>query len=112
MLAARLRELEAIRTVAAWLVQRPQLGVDVFARGAPEDHTEIDRSRLALDLGTLVRAYLGAVRRGTKATIYRPRALTLWTVQDALRRLATLVGTLPDWSSLEQFLPETLAGPT
>lgn len=112
VLAARLRELEAIRTVAAWLGRQPQLGVDVFARGAPEDHTEIDRSRLLLDLGTMVRAYLGAVRRGTKATIYRPRALTLWTVQDALRRLATLVGTLPDWSTLEAFLPERLLGAT
>ena len=27
--------------------RRPQLGQDVFARGAPEDFTEIDRSRLA-----------------------------------------------------------------
>src|SRR5690242_4069428 len=64
VLAARLQELEMIRTVAAWLGSRPQLGQDVFARGAPEDHTEIDRSRLALDLGGLVRAYLAAVRRG------------------------------------------------
>jgi segregation and condensation protein A len=112
VLAARLRELEAIRTVAAWFGQRPQLGVDVFARGMPEDHTEIDRSRLLLDLGSLVRTYLVAVRRGTKAAVYRPRALTLWTVQDALRRLASLVGTLPDWSSLEQFLPESLTGAT
>lgn len=112
ILAARLRELEVVRTVAAWLNQRPQLGIDIFALGMPEDHTEIDRSRFSLDLGALVRAYLGAVRRGTKATIYRPRPLTLWTVQDALRRLASLVGTLPDWTSLEQFLPENLGGPT
>ncbi|MDR3535042.1 MAG: ScpA family protein [Acetobacteraceae bacterium] len=112
VLAARLRELEVIRTVAAWIGQQPRLGVDVFARGMPEDNTEIDRSRLALDLGALMRAYLAAVRRGTKATIYRPRALTLWTVQDALRRLASLVGTLPDWSTLEAFLPERLLGPT
>ncbi len=112
ILAARLRELSAIRTAAAWMGQRPQLGQDVFARGAPEDHTEIDRSRYVVDLSALVRAYLAAVRRGTKAKRYRARALTLWTVQDALRRLGTLVGTLPDWTSLEQFLPETLTGAT
>jgi segregation and condensation protein A len=108
VLAARLRELEAIRTVAAWLAQRPLLGIDVFSCGQPEDHTEIDRSRLLLDLGSFVRSYLVAVRRGTKAATYSPRKLTLWTVQDALRRLGSLVGTLPDWASLEQFLPETL----
>jgi segregation and condensation protein A len=35
----------------------------------------------------------------------------LWSVQDALRRLADLVGSLPDWSTLERFLPDMLAGP-
>jgi segregation and condensation protein A len=83
----------------------------VFARGVPEDHTEIDRSRLTLELGGLVRAYLQAVRRGTRAGSYRPRALTLWTVQDALNRLASLLGSLPDWTSLEQFLPDFFSSP-
>ncbi len=112
VLALRLRDLSAIRAAAAWLGARPQLGQDVFGRGAPEDHTEIDRSRLALDLGSLVRAYLGGVRRGTKSRRYQPRPLTLWTVQDALHRLGALLGTLPDWISLERFLPDHLGGPT
>jgi segregation and condensation protein A len=59
-----------------------------------------------------VRAYLDAIRRGTKATQYTPRPLTLWTVQDALRRLADLVGSLPDWTTLEQFLPDHMESPT
>jgi segregation and condensation protein A len=29
-------------------------------------------------------------------------------VQNALERLARLVGSMPDWSSLEAFLPENL----
>jgi len=111
-LAIRLRDLSAVRAAAAWLGERPQLGQDVFARGTPEDHTEIDRSRRALDLSALVRAYLGAVRRGTRSRRYQPRPLTLWTVQDALRRLGMLLGSLPDWSSLERFLPDGLGGPT
>ena len=37
-LAARLREMNVIRTLAAWLAARPVLGQDVFARGAPESH--------------------------------------------------------------------------
>ncbi len=111
-LAERLRELGAIRTAAAWLAARPVLGQDVFARGAPEDHAEFDRSRLVADLGSFIRAYLAAIRRGTKATPYRPRALTLWTVQDALKRFAAMLGSVPDWSSLEQFLPEHLGEPT
>ena len=38
--------------------------------------------------------------------------MTLWTVQDALRRLADLVGSLPDWSTLEEFLPDNMDSPT
>jgi segregation and condensation protein A len=111
-LAERLREMNVIRTLAAWLSARPVLGQDVFARGAPETHYEYDRSRIIIEAGPFVRAYLDAIRRGTKTTQYTPRALTLWTVQDALRRLADLVGSLPDWTTLEQFLPDHMDSPT
>jgi segregation and condensation protein A len=84
----------------------------VFARGAPQSHVEYDRSRVVIEAGPFVRAYLDAIRRGTKTTPYTPRPLTLWTVQDALRRLADLVGTLPDWTTLEEFLPVDLDSPT
>jgi segregation and condensation protein A len=109
VLAARLRDLQAVRLVAAWLGERPHLGQDVFARGAPEDFSEIDRSKLALDLPSLVRAYLAAIRRGRTGAVYRPAGMTLWSVKDALGRLAKLVGSLPDWTSLDQFLPDTLS---
>ncbi len=46
VLAGRLRSLQGIRAAASWLGERPQLGQDVFGRGMPEDHTEIDRSRV------------------------------------------------------------------
>jgi segregation and condensation protein A len=111
-LAERLREMNIIRTLAAWLASRPTLGQDVFARGAPETHYEYDRSRILIEPGPFVRAYLEAVRRGTKSSPYKPRALTLWTVQDALRRLVDLVGVLPDWTTLEQFLPVHIDNPT
>jgi len=112
VLAARLRDLQAMRAAAAWLGARPRLGVDVFARGAPEDHTEIDRSRLVLDLTSLVRAYVQMARRGAGAKrAYRPRPISLWSVQDALGRLARLLGSVPDWTSLDQFLPEELGDP-
>jgi segregation and condensation protein A len=111
-LAERLREMNVIRTLAAWLAARPALGQDVFPRGAPESHVDYDRSRIVIEAGPFVRAYLDAIRRGTKATTYTPRPLTLWTVQDALRRLADLVGSLPDWTTLEEFLPADMDSPT
>jgi len=96
---------------ALWRAAYPVLGEDVFARGAPESFVEADRSRLAADLAGLVRGYMAALRRAAGSKQYRPTTPVLWSVQQALARLAALVGSLPDWSTLEQFLPERLRTP-
>jgi segregation and condensation protein A len=110
-LTEKLQALELIRAAAAWLGCRPILGFDVFRPGSPEDHTAIDRSRLAIDQAAFLAAYLRAIRRGTKTAIYQPRSLTWFTVQDALKRLGSLLGEMPDRSSLQRFLPELPGGP-
>jgi segregation and condensation protein A len=107
-LAARLRDLARVRQLAEWLNTHPQLGQDVFVRGAPEDLTEADRSRIALDMGGLMRSLLAATRRANAFRVYRPRPAALWSVQDALARLGAMLGHLPDWSDLEQYLPDGL----
>ena len=111
VLAARLRELQAMRAASLWLGQSPQLGYDIFRRGVAESRTEIDRSRLSADVPGLIRAYLTAVRRGGALVQYRPRPITLWSVKEALRRVAALLGSLPDWASLREFLPADLREP-
>jgi segregation and condensation protein A len=112
VLAARLAELERMRAAAAWLTGRPVLGQDIFTRGAPEDLTETDRSGLSVDIPSLLRGYLDAIRRVARARVYTPRQLSLnfWSVQDAMSRLAATLGRMPDWSSLEAFLPPSLTG--
>ena len=37
VLAARLRDLQAMRAASLWLGARPQLGIEVHPRGAPEE---------------------------------------------------------------------------
>lgn len=105
VLAARLQALEAVRAGAAWLGGRAQLGVDVFARGMPEDFTEYDRSRLKLDLSALLAGYLAARRRSGAKRQYRPAPVTYWTVQQALHRLTRLLGDAAEWTDLVGFLP-------
>ncbi len=109
-LAARRAALQAMRAAAAWLNERPALGVDVFPRGAPEDRVAYDRSGLRADLPELVRAYVEALRRSRARIAYQPRQLSFWTVQDAIARLTATLGTTPDWATLEAFLPGALSG--
>jgi len=107
-LAARLVDLQAVRAAAAWMGKRPQLGWDEFARGIPEEFTETDRSRLRLEMSGLLSAYLAARRRAGAKLQYRPKPMAFHSVQNALERLQRLLGSMPDWSSLEAFLPEGL----
>ncbi|MDE1895595.1 MAG: segregation/condensation protein A [Rhodospirillales bacterium] len=108
ILQARLMDLQAMREAAKWMGARPQLGWDVFERGIPEELTELDRSRLKLEMAGLLSAYLVARRRAGGKQQYRPKPMVYFSVQDALQRVGRLLGSLPDWASLEQFLPEGL----
>ena len=109
-LAGRLRDLQAMRAAAAWLGARAQLGLDVFARGAPEVFDETVHAGIRADIGGLLLAYLAGLRRGRRQPVYVPPRRALWGVTDALARLAVLMGALPDWAVLEAFLPEGLGG--
>jgi segregation and condensation protein A len=110
-LAERLAGLDAIRRGAAWLGRRPQLGQEVFARGAPEALTVEDRSRLAADLPGLVRAYLAATARAAAKRPWRPKPRRIWTVADAVAMLSRMLRTSTRWETLAAFLPPGLTDP-
>lgn len=110
-LAERLAGLDAIRRGAAWLGRRPQLGQEVFARGAPEALTVEDRSRIAADLPGLVRAYLAAAARAAAKRPWRPKPRRIWTVADAVAMLSRMLRTSTHWETLVAFLPPGLTDP-
>ena len=103
----RLRRLEAVRVAGEKLFERNLLGRDVLTRGDPVDIRVITTPVYDVSLFDLLKAY-GAKRGGkrTKPLNIRPRVVH--TVEQALRRLNRLVGTVPDWQQLEQFLPPEL----
>ena len=111
VLAARLEALEHVQRGARWLAIRPQLGHEVFARGAPERLIRVDRSVLAADLAGLMRAYMAAVRRGGAQHAYQPKPPRFWTVAEAMTRLERLLGRRPGWTSLAGFLPHVADDP-
>jgi segregation and condensation protein A len=110
-LAHRLRRLAAMQRAGAALMAQPLLGRDVFARGAPEGLDRIDRPVFELSLYDLLRAYGDSHRRqhGQVLTILPS---SYHSLAEALERLARLVGQVPEWRELENFLPEELrSGP-
>ena len=108
-LAFRLRRLEAMQQAAAALFARPLLGRDVFASGAPPAATETVRSVFAASLYDLLAAY-ARQRHDATAQILEIRAPQYYAVEDALARLASMIGTVMDWRQLAQFLPPRLGG--
>ena len=99
--------LEAMREAAETLMRRQRLGVDIFPRGAPEGVTIIRKSRYDCSLYDLLMAYVGQVDRSNEMSI-TPRPPDILSVEAALRQLSTYLGTMPDWASLEAFLPADL----
>jgi segregation and condensation protein A len=102
-LADRLRALEAIRRAAQLLMARPQLGRDVFARGAPEDVALVQKPLWEASIHDLLQAY--ARRRETQALSRVTIAKRfVWSLGEARAALERLVGQMADWAPLDHYL--------
>jgi segregation and condensation protein A len=108
-LSHRLRLLEAMQRAGTALMARPQLGRDVFLRGAPEGLPSIDRPEYRLNLYELLVAY-GEGHRRQHTSVLTIEPVAFHSLDEALQRLARLIGQVPDWRELAAFLPEELRG--
>ena len=106
-LSYQLQRLESMRTAAENLFARPLLGRDVFARGAPEGIRVTTRSVYDATLFELLQAY-GSTQRRQKPAPLRIEQMDLFSMDDALGRLTSLLGKVPNWSALLSFLPDGL----
>lgn len=106
-LAYQLQRLEAMQEAGARLMARPQLGRDVFARGAPEPIRIVAKPVYKLTLYELLRAYGSQVRR-QEPNMLRILPMELFSMDDALKRLGDMLGHMPDWTVLTSFLPDEL----
>lgn len=109
-LAFRLRRLEAMREVAAKIMNRNRLGRDIFARGGPETTSIIRKSEWDATIYDLLMAY-AAQRQRRSVTSVRVMKRTVWSLQDAREILTRLVGKAVDWTPIEAFLVEFMATP-
>src|SRR3982074_1197130 len=102
-LALRLQRLEAIRVAADQLNARPQLGREVFARGAPEPIADIKRPEWTATLYDLLTAY-ATQRQKSALSHVRFAKGTVWSLSEARDALTRMIGASYDWSRLDQYL--------
>lgn len=108
-LTHRLQLLAAMQRAGAALMALPQLGREVFARGAPEGLSRIDRPVYDVGLYELLSAYADGHRR-QHAQVLTIDAPTFHSLDEALQHLSTFVGHVPEWRELAAFLPAELRG--
>ena len=103
-LKLQLKKLEAIRQVSEKLMNLPRLGSDFFERGMPEGIRLIRTPEYYLSLYDLMKSYADQRYKTaySSMTIERP---PVYAMEDALVRLQRMIGSVPEWTRLETFLP-------
>ena len=105
-LQMRLQQLDALREAGARLLGRDRVGRDVFVRGAPEGLRLVRKAAWVVRDFDLFAAY-GAVRARTQPAMHVVHARSVMTLDEAIERVARMIGSALDWTFLETFLPAT-----
>lgn len=107
----RAEQRRQARALAGWLERRPQLGQEIFARGAPEAAPASSRGESGDLLDLLLACFdlMDGPQRVTRevAPSYAPPVLDVWTVAEALERLRARLSEQPEGGDLGSFLPDT-----
>jgi segregation and condensation protein A len=112
----QLRRLESMREAANKLLARPQLGINIFGRGAPEGLRTSYNATYKDTLYDVLKAY-GDIRRRAEASIYELPVFNVMTMEEAVERMGRMLGNLPKsgihsvWTTLQSFLPENIRDP-
>ncbi|BBE35862.1 segregation and condensation protein A [Sphingosinicella microcystinivorans] len=104
-LQLRLQRLDAMREAGARLLARDQIGRDVFTRGAPEGVRVVTSATWDCELYDLLKAY-GAIKGRQVPREYAVRRRPVFSLEEALDRLESMLGTALDWTVLSSFLPD------
>ena len=110
-LAQRLRRLETIRNVAEQLLNRPQLGREVFARGLPEPIAEIKKPEWSATLYDLLSAYASQRQKQARAFVRLPKR-AVWSLSEAREAVERLIGVATEWRALDEYLIAYMADPS
>jgi segregation and condensation protein A len=106
-LQQRLARLDAMRDAGARLMGRDRLGRDVFARGAPEGLKLVRSSAWQSTAFELFAAY-GLLKARTQPTMHIVAHRAVMALDEAIERVARMLGAAVDWTRIEAFVPLSL----
>jgi segregation and condensation protein A len=109
-LARRLQRLESIRRGAEMLINRPRLGRDFFARGAPEAIAVTRRSEYQASLYDLLAAYARQRQKQSRARVEMKRRV-VWSLAEARAVLSRRLGVAVDWMAMDDWLIDYCVDP-
>lgn len=104
----QLLRLEAMQKAAAQVQALPQLGADIFLRGQPEEIEVEEKPVYFLPIQDLLSALAAPMRR-KKPNAYNIAPIRLYSMEESVERLRDLLGAMPDWTILQNFLPEDMS---
>ena len=106
-LKLRLQKLQAMREAGDKLMECPQLGRDVFARNKPEGIPIKKESNYSAGFYELLAAYTTA-RLRHQYDNWTPTILPIISIEDARKKLESLLGHMVNWTSFNSFLSKEL----
>ena len=106
-LKIRLLRLQAMQKASEQLIILPKLGENRFVRGEDNSNIDIIKYEYEPNLYQLLIAY-GRINNSSKNIELTIENSKLYSVQEAMERLAKLIKTSSKWVELKEFLPEKL----
>ena len=106
-LKIRLLRLQAMQKASEQLMIMPKLGENRFVRGEDNSNIDIIKYEYEPNLYQLLIAY-GRINNSSKNIELTIENSKLYSVQEAMERLAKLIKTSSKWVELKEFLPEKL----
>ena len=110
-LAFRLQRLQAMRDAAEKLMIGPQLGRDVFERGAPEPLIIETQKEYGDTLLDLLKAYAERRQRKMVHQSYTIKKQATWSIKEARETLQRLLGAMDEWGTFDHWLEKYMSPP-
>jgi segregation and condensation protein A len=93
-----------MREASAKLMTRNRIGIHLFRRGMPEPIFLIKNFNHRDNLFDLMSSYSG-IRNSNFDNEWKPKRFPVFSIEDARKRLESMLGQAINWTKIEDFLP-------